>query len=702
MAKISELADGGNLLNDDELIVLRAGGNVRATVANLPEVDASGNMAFADNEKATFGTGSDLQIYHDGSHNFIEGTNAGNIYIRNGLDDGDVIIQSDNGSGGVTNYIQADGSNGEVRLFHYGSEKLNTTSTGIDVTGTAVSDGLTVQTSQGDITIPTNTSSLNFARAGTNYIRATDASGSFNFVTGANDFATTRLRIASNGDVLLYEDTGTSPKFHWDASAESLRVPLSLYDNSVNAFPSEGYASVYSTGAGGSAPFNEAGHLVLQARSSGALRDILFATGNGAVERMRISSDGSVGIGTDDPSSYTFNTGTTAAIEGDTNSQLSIISATDGVGYLAFGDGTTGTDRYSGLLEYRHSDDSLRLRTAGYEAMRITSDGSVGIGTDSPSGKFDVVMGTGNRLIFTTTGSDTFVSSVNEANNAYSNLFINGEVTKLGTGGTEACRIDSSQNLLVGKSGTAFGTAGSVLYSNGLTTITRDGGAAVQLNRLTSDGAVQTFSKDGTTVGSISTFASRLTIGSGDTGVVFAGDIDTIYPVNGTSARDDAVSLGADGARFKNLFLSGGAYLGGTAAANKLDDYEEGTFTPTFSITGATITHDIQTGTYTKIGNMVYFHLLVGTDAATGVFSTSNMLITGMPFVANNAISGAIGVSFNFATTLSDVKWSITNGTTVLSLYKSANNVTQVKGDQFGTGSDNNRLYISGCYQTNS
>ena len=39
MAKISELADGGNLLNDDELIVLRAGGNVRATVANLPEVD---------------------------------------------------------------------------------------------------------------------------------------------------------------------------------------------------------------------------------------------------------------------------------------------------------------------------------------------------------------------------------------------------------------------------------------------------------------------------------------------------------------------------------------------------------------------------------------------------------------------------------------------------------------------------------------
>ena len=50
----------------------------------------------------------------------------------------------------------------------------------------------------------------------------------------------------------------------------------------------------------------------------------------------------------------------------------------------------------------------------------------------------------------------------------------------------------------------------------------------------------------------------RLSIGSGDTGVLFAGDIDAIYPANGIAARDSAIDLGVSGARFKNLYLSGG------------------------------------------------------------------------------------------------------------------------------------------------
>ena len=41
------------------------------------------------------------------------------------------------------------------------------------------------------------------------------------------------------------------------------------------------------------------------------------------------------------------------------------------------------------------------------------------------------------------------------------------------------------------------------------------------------------------------------------------------------------MDIGSSSKRFKDLYLSGGAYLGGTGAANKLDDYEEGTWTPT-------------------------------------------------------------------------------------------------------------------------
>jgi hypothetical protein len=53
---------------------------------------------------------------------------------------------------------------------------------------------------------------------------------------------------------------------------------------------------------------------------------------------------------------------------------------------------------------------------------------------------------------------------------------------------------------------------------------------------------------------------------------------------NGCSLRDAAIDIRCRySARFKDLYLSGGVYLGGTGSANKLDDYEEGTWTPVLS-----------------------------------------------------------------------------------------------------------------------
>jgi hypothetical protein len=68
-----------------------------------------------------------------------------------------------------------------------------------------------------------------------------------------------------------------------------------------------------------------------------------------------------------------------------------------------------------------------------------------------------------------------------------------------------------------------------------------------------------------------------------------------------------------------------------SANANTLDDYEEGTWTPTFigSTTAGTATYTGQLGTYTKIGNRVYIRGFVGWSAHTG---TGNGLIGGLPF----------------------------------------------------------------------
>jgi len=103
--------------------------------------DASGNTALAgdltfdDNDKAVFGAGSDLQLYHDGTNSFVLNT-VGELVIRNLSDDKDIFLQTDDGSGSSVAYVQCDGSTGEVKLNHYGSTKLTTTATGVDVTGT--------------------------------------------------------------------------------------------------------------------------------------------------------------------------------------------------------------------------------------------------------------------------------------------------------------------------------------------------------------------------------------------------------------------------------------------------------------------------------------------------------------------------------------------------------------------------------------
>jgi hypothetical protein len=69
-----------------------------------------------------------------------------------------------------------------------------------------------------------------------------------------------------------------------------------------------------------------------------------------------------------------------------------------------------------------------------------------------------------------------------------------------------------------------------------------------------------------------------------------------------------------------------------SADANCLDDYEEGTFTPTF--VGATVTYGQQVGYYTKIGNLVYFYLHISSTALTR--NATQINIGGLPFAAGS------------------------------------------------------------------
>ena len=92
-------------------------------------IDIKGGIGatFADNVKAFFGTGGDLQIYHDGSHSYIEDTGTGSLRI---VSDGAAIsLQSLS-----ENYLQAF-KDGSVDLYYNNSKKFETTSSGVVVTG---------------------------------------------------------------------------------------------------------------------------------------------------------------------------------------------------------------------------------------------------------------------------------------------------------------------------------------------------------------------------------------------------------------------------------------------------------------------------------------------------------------------------------------------------------------------------------------
>ena len=131
-----ELEDDANFTFDGVGLVV--GGNLN--VSGIATFQS--HVELGDSDRLRLGDGNDLSIYHSGSDGVITNT-TGDLIITNSENDKDVIIRTDNGSGGFVAYIRADGSTGEVQLSHYNAQKFATKSTGIEVTGLTDTDTLT-------------------------------------------------------------------------------------------------------------------------------------------------------------------------------------------------------------------------------------------------------------------------------------------------------------------------------------------------------------------------------------------------------------------------------------------------------------------------------------------------------------------------------------------------------------------------------
>jgi len=203
----------------------------------------------------------------------------------------------------------------------------------------------------------------------------------------------------------------------------------------------------------------------------------------------------------------------------------------------------------------------------------------------------------------------------------------------------------------------ASGTSKKVTLNNLLSSSPTATGALTVTGLVTAGSATITGAATvGTTLGvtGVSTFAAGTALLPA---LTTTGDVNTgiYYPAADTFA---VTTGGTERARFNStgaFVLAGGttgangigvafpATQSASSDANTLDDYEEGTFTPTIA-TGATgVTYSTQEGSYTKVGRLVTVLVQITTSAATRNGSIFN--ISGLPFSSSNFGSGVISYS---------------------------------------------------------
>ena len=410
----------------------------------------SGSTTHADNVKAQFGTGNDLQIFHDGSDSYISDGGTGDLKIGGATN---VKIQNPIGSE-IMGIFAADGA---VTLYHDNSVKFATASAGVSITGGITSTG-TVSTLSINGSAPTATGAdvLTLLRSGSagNY-------ADLNVVAG--NTGRSRINFGDTDDMdvgqVSYDHNDNSMAFS-TAAAERMRV---LSDGKVGiGLAAPAYALDLVTADSVTAQFKSSGASTSYFRlgASGTSNyPQLAVTGDALTlrtsyaDRMTIAADGNVGIA---GHASIGNAGTASS-----SRALTVVGATDGTGssilvgynsslaskfsvrddgYTAVGGGlgVTGNTTVTGNVtatssgypqihidstgsgghDYYFQSDvgsgSLQLIDGDASAVRMycTSAGLIGVGTTSPSTALQVVgTVTSTGLDVNSSGSSTVDSS---------------------------------------------------------------------------------------------------------------------------------------------------------------------------------------------------------------------------------------------------------------------------------------------------
>jgi len=223
------------------------------------------------------------------------------------------------------------------------------------------------------------------------------------------------------------------------------------------------------------------------------------------------------------------------------------------------------------------------------------------------------------------------------------------------------------------------------------------------ITTIPTSGTIFDFQVGSSSIGSIGAIYGDPYFSNGTKSLYLVGS--TVMPRDGSGGQaNDDVNLGNSANRFQDLYLSGGVYLGGTGSANKLEDYEEGTWTVNFQDVSGNTSSTTGTGYYVKIGSLVDINFYVVNISAAGMVSGDSFKFT-LPFsgnAGNYSIGSVIADTFNFSSGRTQINARTETSTAIGVLKGTGDNVTDdaVTWGEITSGTSD--LFVSVTYKTSA
>ena len=383
-----------------------------STPGNLDLGDSSGTAS----GRVLLGASDDLQIYHDGSNSYIQDSGSGGLFIQGSGGGAGITLEDPDGN----DFIKCidEGTGGAVELYKAGTKRLETTTSGVTVTGKITTSG----GSSGSTVFNEDGADVDFRIEG-------DTQASLFKVDAGND----RVGIGESDPTVVFHATQFNHAFA-DSTSSLATVPT----KSVARFRGSNNAS---------------GSLFIGNESTAAKCYLQGCneTGNGSIDILLNPFGANVGIGTTSP-------GRTLDVNG--------IIRSDGTssGLAIGGNSSTPSE---GVAIHRPATHTMAFVTDSSERMRIDSSGRVGIGTSNPSVTLDIEATTPTIRL---TDSDASGTPESEIQGGGGDLVFSADRDDENSSTIIGFKVDGSERMRISSNGGLFlGLTGNVNSSTGMT-----------------------------------------------------------------------------------------------------------------------------------------------------------------------------------------------------------------------------------------